>query len=131
MTEIPDLIATRYGKRPNSSRANRLTIILLAVLFSICFIAWAIYANLTGSQVSAKTVSYEVLDDTHVSVTFEVTKDKNQSVSCVVKALKEDFGIVGYKEVLIPKGQSGVSMKVTLITTEPAVTGVADNCSVR
>ena len=132
MTEIQDQITARYGKRPSDAKRNRLVIIILASFFALLFLIWAILVN-TGSLVAptVKTTAYEVLDDTHVSISFSVTTPHESGAVCVLKALKEDFGIVGYKEITIPSGVFDWSGKAILVTTEPAVTGVADSCSIR
>ena len=132
MDEIKDPIAERYGKRPTDAKRNRLVIVILASFFALLFLTWAILVN-TGSLVAptVKTNAYEVLDDTHVSISFSVTTPNESGAVCVLKALKQDFGIVGYKEITIPSGVFDWSGKAVLITTEPAVTGVADSCSIR
>jgi len=131
MTEIPDPLATRYGKSPKSAKRNRLTIIILAISLTSLFAVWAIYANNTSLAPTITTTAYEVIDDTHVSISYEITDQGEAGGICVLKALREDFGIVGYKEITIPKNVPTLSGKAILLTTEPAVTGVADSCSIR
>lgn len=132
MTEIQDQIAARYGKSPSDAKRNRLLIIILGSFLTLLFLVWAILVN-TGALVAptVKTTAYEVLDDSHVSISFSVTTPHETGAVCVLKALREDFGIVGYKEITIPSGVYDWSGKAVLITTEPAVTGVADSCSIR
>ncbi len=131
MTEIKDPIAERYGKRPTDAKRNRLVIIILVSFLSLLFIVWVVFTNSGSLAPTVKTTAYEVLDDTHVSISFTVTTPNESGAICVLKALKQDFGIVGYKEITIPKNLYDWSGKAVLITTEPAVTGVADSCSVR
>jgi hypothetical protein len=130
MDEIQDPIAARYGKSPKAAKRNRRGIIILASVLVILFGVWAITTTLV-QQPTVTTASYKVIDDTHVSISFTATTPNESGAVCVLKALKADFGIVGYKEVTIPSGVFDWSGKAVLVTTEPAVTGVADHCSVR
>jgi hypothetical protein len=94
-----------------------------------------IWISITGAnQLSPKTTAYELLGSGSVNVTFSLVKPANATVVCAVKALKQDYGIVGYKQVTLAGDKSldaypvEVSQKVTLRTTERAVTVVADHC---
>lgn len=131
MTEIQDPIAARYGRSPKQAKRNRLAIAIVAGVLGLLFIIWAFYANTTSLGPTITTTAYEVIDDSHVSVSYEVTDQGEAGGICVLKALRTDFGIVGYKEITIPKNVYSLTGKVVLLTSEPAVTGVADSCSVR
>ncbi|NBR65394.1 MAG: DUF4307 domain-containing protein [Micrococcales bacterium] len=135
MSELPAEIAERYGKSPSQVKKRQLGIILAAGGFALLFVIWAIWANLTGvAKPLFKTTAYEILDDTHVSVSLTVTKPLNTNVICAIKALKQDYGIVAYQEVrFVSRDSQGSQMadsaeKITLSTSEPAVTGLVDNC---
>jgi hypothetical protein len=131
MTEIQDPIAARYGRSPKQAKRNRHAIAIVAGVLGLLFIIWAFYANTTSLGPTITTTAYEVIDDSHVSVSYEVTDQGEAGGICVLKALRADFGIVGYKEITIPKNVYSLTGKVVLLTSEPAVTGVADSCSVR
>jgi len=133
--QLPEQIAQRYGKSPQQEGKRRLAIIITAGVFAALFITWAIWANLTAKNAPAvKTTSFEVIDKTNTSVSFVVTKPANTSAICAIQALKEDYGVVAYKEVLIPASGSAdgsitdVPVKAMLRTTELAVTGLVDRC---
>ncbi len=135
MEELPNQIAERYGRSPSQSARNRLGVIITAIVFGLLFAIWMIWVTITGAnQLSPKTTAYELFGSGQVSVTFTVVKPADKTVICAVKALKQDYGIVGYKEVTLPGDASRdgtaveVAQKVTFGTTEQAVTGLVDRC---
>jgi hypothetical protein len=135
MNELPAEIAERYGKSPSQLRKRRLGVILAASSFALLFVIWALWANLTGvAKPVFKTTAFEIIDSSHVSVSMTITKPLNTNVNCSVRALKQDYGIVGYTEVAFaasdPKSSdlADFNHKITLRTTELAVTGVVENC---
>ena len=135
MQQLPEQIAQRYGKSPQQEGQRRRALIITASLITALFAAWAIWAGLTANNdPTVRTTSFKVIDATSTSVSFVVTKPANSNVICAVQALKEDYGIVAHKEVLIPASGSedstmiDVPYKATLRTTELAVSGLVDRC---
>jgi hypothetical protein len=133
--QLPEQIAQRYGKSPQQEGKRRLAIIITASLFASLFITWASWAALTArNDPTFKTTSFEVIDKTNTSVSFVVTKPANTTAICAIQALKEDYGVVAYKEVKIPATSpedgsiTDVPVKVSLRSTELAVTGLVDRC---
>ena len=101
-----------------------LTAALIAVLTAGAF--WA-YQRSTEGQVSSTLLSYEVVDDRTVTVTFEVHKDAQQRVRCRVEALGDDGGAVGVQDVRLgPDADSRVTSTIT--TTARAYAGVIRGC---
>jgi hypothetical protein len=132
---LPDQIAQRYGRSPQQEAQRRRNLIITAGLFSVLFIAWVTWASLTTkNEPTFKTSSFEIIDSSNMSVSFVVTKPVNSTAICAIQALKEDYGVVAYKEVRIPASGSldgsitNVSVKAMLRTTELAVTGLVDHC---
>ena len=135
MQQLPEQIAQRYGKSPQQEGKRRIAIVLTARLFALLFVIWASWAALTAkNDPTVKTTSFEVIDKTNTSVSFVVTKPANTTAICAIQALKEDYGVVAYKEVKIPASGSedgsitDVPVKAMLRTTELAVTGLVDRC---
>jgi hypothetical protein len=102
---------------------------------AVLFIVWATWASLTAkNDPTFKTSSFEIIDSSNMSVSFVVTKPANSTAICAIQALKEDYGVVAYKEVRIPASGSedssitNVPVKALLRTTELAVTGLVDRC---
>ncbi len=135
MQQLPEQIAQRYGKSPQQEAQRRRAIIITASLITALFAAWAVWANLTAkNEPTFKTSSFEIIDQQNLSVSFVLTKPANSIAICAVQALKEDYGVVAYKEVKIPatSPEDGsityVPVKVSLRSTELAVTGLVDRC---
>lgn len=135
MNELPVEIAARYGRSSSQLKKRRLGVILAAGGFALLFMIWAIWANLTGvAKPVFKTTAFKILDSSNISVSLSVTKPLNTNVICSVRALKQDYGIVGYTEVAFPASDPNsadlddLSKTITLKTTELAVTGVVENC---
>jgi len=132
---LPEQIAQRYGRSPQQEAQRRRSVIIAASLITALFVVWAIWANLTAkNEPTFKTSSFEIIDSSNMSVSFVVTKPANSSAICAIQALKEDYGVVAYKEVKIPATSpedgsiSDVPLTVSLRTTELAVTGLVDRC---
>ena len=135
MQQLPEQIAQRYGKSPQQEARRRRAIFITAGLFAGLFIVWAVWANLTAkNEPTFKTSSFEIIDQQNLSVSFVLTKPANSTAICAVQALKEDYGVVAYKEVKIPATSpedgsiTDVPVKVSLRSTELAVTGLVDRC---
>ena len=135
MEELPNQLAERYGRGPSQIARERLGVTILATVLGLSLFTWLIWVSLSGAnQLSPKTTAYELFGSGKVSVTFTVVKPSDKTVICAVKALKQDYGIVGYKEVPLPGDKSQgsdaveVSRKVSFRTTELAVTGLVDKC---
>lgn len=135
MEELPNQLAERYGRGPSQIARERLGVTILATVLGLSLFTWLIWVSLSGAnQLSPKTTAYELFGSGKVSVTFTVVKPSDKTVICAVKALKQDYGIVGYKEVTLAGDASKdgtaveVAQKVTFSTTEQAVTGLVDKC---
>jgi Domain of unknown function (DUF4307) len=124
MKEPVDPIAARYGRKsPN----KKLIAVFVGLALAI-FLVWAAWVSFAGSQPQGKTISYEIWNEQTTVVDFSVNKPKERSVTCSVKALSEDYAVVGYKEVQFPAGESYIVSTVTLTTVRKAVTGLVDGC---
>jgi len=133
--QLPEQIAQRYGRSPKQEAQRRKAVIISASLITALFIVWVVWANLTAkNEPTFKTSSFEIVDPKNLSVSFVLTKPANSSAICAVQALKEDYGVVAYKEVIIPATSpedgsiTDVPLKVSLRSTELAVTGLVDRC---
>jgi len=133
--QLPEQIAQRYGRSPQQEAQRRKSVIIAAAAITALFIVWAVWANLTAkNEPTFKTGSFEIIDEQNLSVSFILSKPANSTAVCAVQALKEDYGVVAYKEVTIPATSpeygsiTDVPLKVSLRSTELAVTGLVDRC---
>lgn len=100
-----------------------------AIALIIVIIAgWMTIAQSMGS-VDADDLGYEVVDEHSVTVRFQVTATQNKDLVCAVEALDEEFGVVGWKIVQIPAGDSHMQqLSTTVPTVSEATTGLVNNC---
>lgn len=132
MTNTPqDAIAARYGRTPGSRTRDRRLLWIVAAAFVVVFVAWVVWAGLDGSRpsIEARNTAHELIDDTRVSVSFEVTGPQNTPMACSVQALNEQFAVVGWKVVELPLSEQRTRTFTELVrTTELSNTGVVDTC---
>ncbi|MGY4643548.1 DUF4307 domain-containing protein [Cellulomonas sp. URHB0016] len=85
--------------------------------------------GVVDQPVSWKDVGYHVDDATSVQVTFEVTKPRDDTVSCRVQALSQSFAEVGVRTVEVGPAETGTRrVTVTVPTAELAVSGTVASC---
>lgn len=121
----------RYGRtRP---RAARLGLIAAAVVGALLvgWFGWSTWASASGS-VDYDDLGFDVADSASVSVTFQVTSTQDRPVACVVEALDEQFGVVGWRVVEYPPAdQVTASHTEQVRTTAEATTGYVSRCWLR
>ncbi|MCU1588698.1 MAG: secretion protein HlyD family protein, partial [Frankiales bacterium] len=87
---------------------------------------WA-YQRSTKGTVAYQLLSYRIISDTSVTVTFEVRKPGGSGAVCRVEALGNDGGPVGGQDVQLAPG-SDARVTTTLTTTARAYSGVVQGC---
>jgi hypothetical protein len=125
VTTARDLDA-RYGR---TGRRRLPWIIAGAVaLLLVGAFSWMTVAQSMGS-VDADDLGFELVDEHSVNVSFQVTGVQGKDVVCAVEALDEEFGVVGWKIVEIPAGEShSQARSVTVPTVAEATTGLVNTC---
>ena len=119
----------RYGPAPTSPSRRRLWIWGFAVV-GLAVTVW-IGLNVAGQPVSWKDVGFHVQGPQATDVTFEVTKPKDATVTCQVKALSESYAEVGVRSVVVgPSDDASQRVTATVQTTELAVSGTVDRCDI-
>jgi hypothetical protein len=94
----------------------------------IALVVWFGLAATLGKP-TWQTVSYKVLDDRTVTVSFDVSRPSGQPLTCLVHALGADFATVGSIEVHVPQADTDTTREqVTVRTTTRAVTGAVQTC---
>lgn len=135
-TDSPDLLRNRYGTpRPGRRIGPRgwIGVAVLATLLTGLFAAWIVAAQQRAP--TAKDVSFVVVSEAEATADFDLTKRPDDVVTCAVRALNEEYAVVGWKEVTIgvlPEdrlGDGGTSShRVALRTTNLATTAGVDSC---
>jgi hypothetical protein len=124
--------AGRYGPEP-TARTRRWRVVGLVALVAavIGALAW-VGGGVLRDPVQWRDVGYDVVDDTSIEVTFDVTKDPAASATCRVEALSKSYAQVGVADVAVgPSSSAQRTQRVTVDvpTAERAVTGVVKECT--
>lgn len=141
--EIADALASELeaeasrGIRFNFSDLSpaRIFTAILATALLVLFVFWAVSVTADNArQVQVSTTGYKVLSDSQTQINFTVKQPALTSADalCQATALDQGFAVVGFSEVLVPKGtKAGNVVKVTLNTTSLAVSGLVDACRLK
>ncbi len=116
----------RYGR----ARARRTPWIIggIVALLVVGVFGWMIVAQSMNS-VDADDLGFDLVDEHTVDVRFQVTGVQGKDVVCVVEALDEEFGVVGWKVVEIPAGDShSQALSTSVPTVSEATTGLVNTC---
>ncbi|MFT4156443.1 MAG: DUF4307 domain-containing protein [Microbacterium sp.] len=116
----------RYG-RARKRRTPLIIAIVVAALVVGAF-AWTT-ATRQMQSVDADDLGYDLVDAHSVTVRFQLTGVQGKDVACVVEALDDKFGIVGWKVVEIAATEEDAhALSVTVPTVAQATTGLVNTC---
>lgn len=116
----------RYG-RTGARRWPWIIGVGLATLAVTAF-GWMTVAQSMGS-VDVDDLGFDLVDERTVEVRFQVTGVQGKDVVCVVEALDQEFGVVGWKVVEIPAGDTHMrALSTTVPTVSAATTGLVNTC---
>jgi hypothetical protein len=124
-----NIVQQRYGRDRFRNR-DRILAISIAVVALTSFLIWAIFVSIDNSnKVTHRDIAYEVIDEYSTNVTFEVSRNLGQEVSCDVTVLNQSFAIVGFLTVDVAASESrSTVISSTIRTTELGVSGLVDGC---
>lgn len=116
----------RYG-RTRTRRTPWIVAGAVALLLVGVF-GWMIVSQSMNS-VDADDLGYELVDEHSVDVRFQVSGVQGKDIVCVVEALDEEFGVVGWKVVEIPAGDNHTqALSASVPTVAAATTGLVNTC---
>ncbi|MFJ4173717.1 DUF4307 domain-containing protein [Microbacterium sp. NPDC089696] len=116
----------RYG-RTRRRRGPWIVLIAIGVLLVGAF-GWMTVTSQMNS-VDSDDLGFELVDEHSVDVRFQVTGASGRDVVCVVEALDEEFGVVGWKVVEIPASDNhSQALSATVPTVSEATTGLVNSC---
>ncbi|RFA14090.1 hypothetical protein B7R22_10780 [Subtercola boreus] len=121
----------RYGNTAKSRGRGRLIALAFGAAVVVVIGSWVVWAGLDSSRstVNAQDKGHVVVSNTRVDVTFDVSVDRGIATACAVQAQNEQHAVVGWKVVDIPAStQRDQEVTTTVLTTEPAVTGLIYSC---
>lgn len=118
----------RYGR--TSARGKRRWLIAFIAIGAV-IVGTLVWMTLRNSMysVSVDTLTYDVVDEHRVDVTFQFTSTAGNDVTCALNAPDEDFGVVGYKVVRFHDIASHTMTTTQTIRTDGlATTGTVEGC---
>ncbi|MFB2571516.1 DUF4307 domain-containing protein [Micrococcus sp. IITD107] len=133
-------LANRYGRPPSSGPSFPARwgkwIAAGALAVAVTLAVWFTAAT-NGQTLDWKDVGYNIKSPTQASVTFQLTKDYEDTVECAIQVLSENYAVVGWRTVTIgpetPSAENTPSDKtkyydVDLRTDALGVTGGVNSC---
>lgn len=128
---MPTDLDSRYGRTRQSTKRTRIIGWSAAGAFAVVFAAWLIWAGVLApaGQLDSRDVGHQIVDDTLVDVSYEVTVDPGTEVSCAIQAMNSSFSVVGWKIVDLPSSDSRTRVLTDSVrTSELAATGLIYRC---
>ncbi len=122
----PEQLDERYGR----TRTRRTPWIIAGVvaLLGVGAYGWMTVAQSMNS-VDADDLGFDLVDEHTVDVRFQISGAQGKDVVCIVEALDEEFGVVGWKVIELPASDShSTAHAATIPTVSAATTGLVNTC---
>jgi len=103
-------------------------------VLAVAGLAWVIWAGLgqASADVRWTDVGFQIVDNSRVTVTYDVGKDPAATAVCSLQALDQGKSTVGIARVTIGPTSARVTRRTDEIRTSAlAVTGVVKECALR
>ncbi len=121
----------RYGRTPQRRLRERIIFIVVGAMFVVVFTAWVVWAAFDNGQgnIDAQDTAHSIIDDSSVSITWQVSVKEGTAVSCALQAQNESHAIVGWRIVDLPPSTSFSNRYQEVVrTSQQAVTGLIYRC---
>lgn len=121
----------RYGRTPSRARQDRAILWAGGIIGGLVVLAWLVWAGLGGAWASLQytDVGHRIHDEFSADVTFRVTTDPVNDVSCALQVLNERKATVGWKVIDLPPTSSHSRLITeTVRTSERGVSGLIYRC---
>jgi hypothetical protein len=135
-----DSLANRYGRPERTGhgfwRRWGRWVAGAALVLAVAFVAW-VTVSASARALDWKDVGFEILSPTRATVTFQLTKEPEDTVECAIQVLSEQYAVVGWRTVVIgPEDSSGSGLPsdrtryydVALRTDGLGVNGGVNSC---
>ena len=116
--------------RPAPGTAKWWVVATIGILLGSAMAIWWGLASTVGKP-SWTLMSYHVVDDRTVDVTYIVSRPTGRDVTCMISAMDKTFATVGMIAVNVPGSDTSSVKRTTRVrTTTRAVTGVVKSCTI-
>ncbi|WP_040164892.1 DUF4307 domain-containing protein [Microbacterium gorillae] len=119
----------RYG-RVRSPRRRRTWWVVVGVIAAaaIGYLGWTTVQS-SLYNVSVDGLGFQVVDEHTVTVRFQFSAPTTTDVTCALAAQDTEFGVVGYRVIRFPAGQTHAQTTTeTIRTVAEATTGLVEGC---
>lgn len=127
-------LESRYGaRRRSASPKSQRWMIIGALILALGAMVYFTVGNAVG-QITHNDVGYTIISDTEATVDFEVSKDHDVTVQCMIHVLDNSYAVVGARVITIgphegsEPGDRSEYYRTELRTESRGVTGVVDSC---
>jgi hypothetical protein len=121
----------RYGRTTNRRRRNLLVAIVFGGIIVVVFAAWAIWVGLfqPTASIDFDSTGQSSVNASEMRVNWQVSVNPGTVTECAIQALDQNFGIVGWKIVVLPASSESLRRVSTVVrTAQPAVSGNVYQC---
>lgn len=111
-------------------RRGRIGLAVIGLVAAVAAGGWAYIMANVGQRpgISQETISFKVVDDSTVRLTFSVAKPRDREVRCTIDAVDTDFAPVAGREIIVPRGTQRVERAEVLRTTRRATAARVKDC---
>ncbi|MDO5494162.1 MAG: DUF4307 domain-containing protein [bacterium] len=129
MTELSDAeyLRARYGAPPQDRR----TVVIAAVTLLAIGVAWLVWSMIAMGRptATAEAQAMEVLSDSELQVTYNLTAPVGSTVTCTVTAVNDAHTEVGVRQVTVgPTQAESTAVTTTVATIQPATGALVEEC---
>ncbi|WP_110589443.1 DUF4307 domain-containing protein [Microbacterium suaedae] len=127
----PEQLADRYGRARRGALRGWWILVGMVAVAIVGIASWMVIST-SAAEVDVDDLGYEVTSERAVEVSFRVTSASGTAVVCILEALDESFGVVGWEIVELPPSDSiAADHTRTIRTVDTATTGYVNSCSLR
>ena len=121
----------RYGRTANRRRRNIIFAVAFGGAIVVVFGAWAIWVGLfqPTASIDFDSTGQSSVTPSELKVNWQVSVNPGTVTECAIQALDTNFGIVGWKIVVLPASSVSTRRVSTIVrTAQPAVEGNVYQC---
>ncbi|WP_248961635.1 DUF4307 domain-containing protein [Sphaerisporangium perillae] len=124
----PDSFPERPTTSGRTGRSIAFVVIGIFIAFAMGGWGYVMMAARGNPDVLTEVISFEVVDPSLVTVTFQAHKPADQAAVCRLRATDVEHVEVGTRDVTLPRGESDVRLTERLHTSARATSGHVQYC---